>query len=69
MKGKALESSHYVVAHFNIGVSEDLLNDSLVSWKNAWFLDSGATCHMSFRRDLFEEFTDNVDGVVYFTDK
>jgi len=24
---------------------------------------------MNFRRDFFEEFTDNVDGVAYFTNK
>ena len=24
---------------------------------------------MTFRKDLFEEFTDKVDGAVYFTDK
>jgi len=28
-KGKALESTHYVVAHYNIGVNEDLFNASL----------------------------------------
>ena len=32
-------------------------------------LDSGATCHMEFRKDFFEEFTDKVDGAVYFADK
>jgi len=68
-KGKAPESSHYVVAHCNIGVNEDLFNASLTSWKNGWLLDSGATCHMTFRRDFFEEITDNLDGVVYFADK
>eukprot|EP00253_Pinus_taeda_P023217 PITA_23217 len=31
--------------------------------------EKGATCHMTFRRDFFEELTDNVDGVVYFADK
>ena len=57
------------MAHCNIGVNEDLFNASLASWKNYWLLDSGATCHMTFRRDFFEEFTDNVDGAVYFSDK
>jgi len=57
------------VAHYNIGVNEDLFNASLASWKNDWLLDSRATCHMTFRRYFFEEFTDNVDGVIYFTDK
>ena len=48
------------MAHYNIGVTEDLFNASLASWKNDWLLDLGATCHMTFRRDFFEEFTDNV---------
>eukprot|EP00253_Pinus_taeda_P036637 PITA_36637 len=68
-KGKAPESTHYVVAHSNIGVNEDLFNASLASWKNDWLLDLGATCHMNFKRGFFEEFTDNVDGAVYFADK
>jgi len=68
-KGKALESTHYVVAQYNIGVNEDLFNASLASWKNDWLLDSGATCHMTHRKDFFEEFTDNVDGAVYFVDQ
>eukprot|EP00253_Pinus_taeda_P028857 PITA_28857 len=68
-KGIAPKSAHYVVAHCNIRVNEDLFNASLASWKNDWFLDSGATCHVTFRRDFFEEFTDNVDGAVYFADK
>jgi len=57
------------VAHCNIGVTGDLFNASLASWKNNWLLDSGATCHMTFRRVFFEEFTDNVDGSVYFADE
>eukprot|EP00253_Pinus_taeda_P003798 PITA_03798 len=68
-KGKAPESAHYIVAHCNTGVTEDLFNASLASWKDDWLLDSGATCHLTFRRDFFEEFTDNVDGAVYFADK
>jgi hypothetical protein len=39
------------------------------SWHDSWILDTGATCHMTFRRDLFEKFSDNIDGVVYFADK
>ena len=38
----------------NIGVTEDLFNVSLASWKNDWFLDLGATRHLNFRRELFE---------------
>ena len=29
-KGKAPESAHYVIAHCNIGVTEDLFNASLL---------------------------------------
>src|SRR3982074_1562893 len=68
-KGKAPESTHYVVAQCNIGVNEDLFNASLASWKNDWLLDSEATCHMTHRKYFFEEFTDNVDGAVYFADQ
>jgi len=46
-----------------------LFNTSLASWKNDCLLDSGATCHMTHRKDFFEDFTDNVDGVVYFADQ
>ena len=59
-KGKPPEYALYVVAQWNI---KDLFNASLVSWKYAWLLDLGATCHMNFRRNLFEELTDSVDGV------
>ena len=53
-KCKAPESTHYVVAHCNIGVTKDLFNASLASWKNDWLLDSGPTCHMTHRKDFFE---------------
>ena len=68
-KGKALESTHYVVSHCNIGVTEDLFDASLTSWRNYWLLDSRATCHVNFRKHFFEEFTYKVDGEVYFADK
>jgi hypothetical protein len=29
-------------------------------------LDTGATCHLTFQRDFFEEMNDNLEGVVYF---
>ena len=32
-------------------------------------LDTSATYHMTFKRDFFEELSDNIDGVVYFVDK
>jgi hypothetical protein len=68
-KSKALESAHYVGTHCNIGVIEDLFNTSFASWRDVWLLDTGATCHMNFQRDFFEDFNDNVDGIVYFVDK
>jgi len=68
-KGKSLEFAHYVVAHCNIRVAEDLFNAKLSFWKNDWSFDSRETCHMNFRRNFFEEFTDNFDGAVYFADK
>jgi hypothetical protein len=46
-----------------------LFNTSFASWRGAWLLDTGATCHMTFGRDFFEDFNDNVDGIVYFADK
>jgi hypothetical protein len=44
-KGKTPESAHYIVSHCNIGVTEDLYNTSFASWRGAWLLDTGATCH------------------------
>eukprot|EP00253_Pinus_taeda_P035447 PITA_35447 len=29
----------------------------------------GATCHMTHRKDFFDDFTENVDGVVHFADQ
>jgi hypothetical protein len=40
-----------------------------VTWGDAWLLDIGSTSHMTFRRDFFKNFDDNVDGVVYFADR
>eukprot|EP00253_Pinus_taeda_P034253 PITA_34253 len=37
--------------------------------KNDWLLDLGETCHVTHRKYFFEEFTDNVDGAVYFADQ
>jgi hypothetical protein len=68
-KDKALKSAGYIVSHCNIGVIEDLFNTSFTSWRDAWLLDTYATCHMTFQRDFFEDFNDNVDSIVYFVDK
>jgi hypothetical protein len=62
-KGNPFESAHYVVSHCNIGVTEDLFNTSYTLWKDAWLLDTGATSDMTFQRDFFEDFNDNVDSV------
>lgn len=67
-KAKAPESAHYIVAHCNIGVNE-LFNTSFASWRDAWLLDTSATCHMIVQRGYFEDFSNHVDGIVYFADK
>jgi hypothetical protein len=45
-----------------------LFKTSFASWRDAWLLDTGATCHMTFQRDFFEELNENVDGAVSFVD-
>jgi hypothetical protein len=67
-KGNPPKSSHYVVSHCNIEVTKDLFNTAYSPWKYM-LLDIGTTPHMTFRRDFFEDFDDNVDGIVYFADK
>jgi hypothetical protein len=69
VKGKVLEYAHYIVNHCNIGVNEDLFNTSFSSWRDAWMLDTGVACHITFQRDIFEYFNDNVDGIVYLANK
>ena len=69
MKGKACESSHYIISHRNIGVTEYLFNTSFTSWRYDWLLDTCATCQTKFQRVFFENFNDNVDAIVYFVDK
>jgi len=32
-------------------------------------LDTGVSCLMNFQRNFFEDFNENVDGIVYFADK
>ena len=41
---------------------------SLSSYKYCWLLDTGATSHMTFRKDCFEELNEKIDGIVYFAD-
>ena len=42
---------------------------SLSSYKDCWLLDTGATSHMTFRKDCFEELNETIDGIVYFENK
>ena len=66
-KGNPPKSAHYVVAHCNLGIEEAL--STLFSWNDIWLLDTEATCHMTFRRDFFENFSDQIDGVVHLAVK
>jgi len=47
----------------------DILKTSLTSWEYAWLLDTGASCHMIFQRDFFEELNFDIDGVVHFANR
>lgn len=47
-------------------LTKDLFHTSFASWKDTWLLDIGATCHMTFWKDFFEDLSNNVDGVIYF---
>ena len=67
-RGQSSENAHYVVAHCNFHM-EDVFSTSFSSWCDVWVLDTGATCHMTFRKDLFDQFNDNIDEVVYFDNK
>ena len=48
---------------------EDVFNTYFSSWYDSRVLDIGATCHMTFRSDLFDKFSDNIVEVVYFANK
>ena len=63
-KGKAHESAHYVVAHCNNGVTRDLFDVSFTSQRNYWLLYLGETCHTTFRKYFFEEFTEKFNRAV-----
>ena len=67
-KGKLSQNAHYVLAHCNFNL-DDIFNASFSSWHDNWVLDTCATCHMTFRRDFFEKFSDHINEVVYFSDK
>ena len=41
---------------------------SLSSYTDCWLLDTGATSHMTFRKDCFEELNETINGIVYFAD-
>ena len=42
---------------------------SLSSYKYCWLLDTGATSHMTFRKDCFEELNETIDGIVYYSER
>ena len=63
--GKALDSTHCIVAHYNIGINEIT---SLSSYKDCRLLDISATSHMTFRKDCFEEPNDIKNDIVYFAE-
>ena len=44
-KGNHPKSSHYVVAHCNLGIEEAF--STSFSLNGIWLLDTGATCHMT----------------------
>ena len=67
-RGNPPESVHYVIIHCNVGI-EEVFSTSNSCLNDTWLLDTGATCHMTYRRDFFETFNDQVDGVVYFSNK
>jgi hypothetical protein len=69
MKGKAPKSSHYIVSHYNIGITKDFFNTSFYFWRDTWLLDIDETYHVTFWRIFFEYFNENVDGIFYFVDK
>ena len=66
-KGNPPESAHYVVAHCNLGIEEAF--STSFSWYDIWLLDTGAICHMTFRKYFFEMFSDQIDGVVHLENK
>ena len=42
---------------------------SLSSYTYCWLLDTGATSHMTFRKDYFEEINETINVIFYFVDK
>ena len=66
-KGNPPESAHYVVVDCNLGIEEAF--STSFSWNDIWLWDTRATCHMAFRKDFFETFSDQIDGVVHLADK
>jgi len=48
---------------------EDMFHTSFASWRDAWLVNTGATFHMKFNKEFFEDLSDNGDVKVYFVDK
>ena len=59
---KYYDYAHCIVAHCNLGINK---LTSLSSYKDCQLLDTGATSHMTFRKDCFEELNEIIDGIVY----
>lgn len=68
-KCNALELSHYVIAHYNIGLHKDVFSIAFSSWIVTWLLDTSSTYQMMFQRKYFKQFDENIDCIVYFIDK
>ena len=54
---KYSNSTHCIVAHCNLGIND---MTSLSSYIDCWLLDTGATSHMNFRKDCFEELNETI---------
>lgn len=67
-KGKSSNSTHYIVGHYNFNMN-DVFNAAFSSSQDSWISDWEATCHMTFRWDFFETYSDDINGVIYFADK
>lgn len=53
-----------MITRCNVGL--DVMMNTFFYWKDAWFLDTSASCHMSFLWEFFEELSKEIDGEVYF---
>jgi len=47
-KAKTIDSKHFMIFECNVGLNS-MMNTSFSNWKDAWLLDIGASCYMSFQ--------------------